>query len=78
MKIQNVTIVVRGTKGELLKGVLDAQGELISGDARVQNLSALIEEDASDDAGLPSESGLGDETDGGAVIDATGDVGVVE
>ena len=74
MKIQNITIVLRGTKGEAMKGVFDLDGNCISGSAEVRELmQSAIEEhvhgaaddagdDAGDDSGLPSESGLGDET----------------
>lgn len=40
MEISNVTIVVRGTKGEVKKAIFDADGTLMQGD-----MSVLVEND---------------------------------
>ena len=83
MQIQNITIVVRGTKGEVMKGVFDLEGNCISGSADIKDLisqQALDfangadnpgDADSEDDSGLPNESGLNDETgDDAGTIDA--------
>jgi hypothetical protein len=35
MEVKNITIVVRGTKGEAMKGIFDAEGNCVSGDPSV-------------------------------------------
>jgi hypothetical protein len=88
MEIKNVTIVARGTNGQVMRAVFDVEGKIIDGDDRLKGLlneqiGAKIawvdpatnggnddaSDDSVDDSGLPNESGLGDETDGGADID---------
>ena len=60
MQIQNITIVLRGTKGEVMKGVYDIEGNCISGSAEVKDvmqsaieahLHGAVEDESTDDSG---------------------------
>ena len=41
MEIKNVTIVARGTKGQVSRGIFDPSGKCIGGDAFVANMDVL-------------------------------------
>jgi hypothetical protein len=76
MQVKNITIVVRGTKGEIMRGVFDADGNCLSGDERVLSALTHTEPKAEDeqtddvtDAGS-DDNGAGD-TDYGSSDDDT-------
>lgn len=80
MKIQNITIVVRGTMGEVKKGVFDIEGKCLSGDPDIKEfIGEALEEHANDRAATDDGTAADDGTagaddsgdDGSAPVDST-------
>ncbi len=80
MKIQNITMVVRGTKGEVMKAVFDIEGNCLSGSADIKDVIAQAHDEHLDAKAAKAAEGADGEgdTDGadaGGGTDAPADAG---
>ena len=73
MKIQNITMVVRGTKGEVMKGVFDIDGNCISGSADIKDVIAKAYDEHMDAKANEAKADEADQGDGNT--DAPADTG---
>ena len=75
MQIQNITIVVRGSKGEVMKGVFDLEGNCLSGSADIKDVISQAHAALSD---IHVDEAEGGDSDDGGFIDASDTVDTVE